>query len=543
MFAIFFAAMFLGIRASSTLPIHAQDTATSPRPNILWISCEDISADLGCYGDAYARTPTLDRLSEEGTRFTNVFGVAGVCAVNRSCIISGMYPTTIGTHHMRCRAVPPPEIHCFTEYLRAAGYYCSNNSKTDYNFDNPVTAWDESSKTAHWRNRAAGQPFFCVINLTRTHESKIRVPEEQFAAITKNLTAEQRHDPALAPLPPIYPDTPVIRRDIARYYDLISAMDRQVAEILRQLDDDGLRENTIVIFWSDHGRGLPRYKRWVYDTGLHVPMIVRWPGVLAPKSVDDRLISFIDFAPTVLSLAGVPIPKHMQGRAFLGDQTGADREYIYAARDRMDETYDIIRAVRDVRYKYIRNYEPYKPYAQTISYGEEMPTMQELRRLHAAGKLTGPQRLFFADTKPVEELYDTQTDPYEIRNLANDPSHSEALHRLRLAHELWRKETADVGLTPEAELWERMRPGGQWQVTKPPEVTIENSQQEDHGKLFITCSTEGASIAYTTDTSKKPHWLLYTNPVDISHGTTVRTKAIRLGYRESSEVRKGVLME
>jgi len=526
-----------------TFQTFATDTAVSRRPNILWISCEDISADLGCYGDAYGRTPTLDRLSEEGTRFTNAFGVAGVCAVNRSCIITGMYPTTIGTHHMRCRAVPPPEVHCFTEYLRAAGYYCSNNVKTDYNFDNPVTAWDESSRTAHWRHRAAGQPFFCVINLMGTHESKIRASEKQFAALTKNLTEAQRHDPADAPLPPFYPDTPVIRRDVARYYDLVTAMDRQVADILEQLKEDGLSESTIVMFWSDHGRGLPRYKRWVYDTGLHVPVIVRWPGVLAPGSVDDRLISFVDFAPTVLSLAGVPIRKHMQGRAFLGAQTGAARKFIYAARDRMDETYDIIRAVRDARYKYIRNYEPYKPYAQVISYAEQMPTMQELRRLHAAGELTGPRQLFFAKTKPVEELYDTRGDPFEVHNLANDPSHADVLNRLRTAHETWRKKTADVGLIPEVELWERMRPGGKWQVTTSPEIAIKESQRDGHRELTISCPTEGASIAYTTEAGKKPHWLLYTAPVDIPRKATVRAKAIRLGYRESPETRMPVRMD
>lgn len=513
--------------------LQAAETKTAQQPNILWISCEDISADLGCYGDTYARTPTLDRLAQEGTRFTNTYGVAGVCAINRSCIITGMYPTSIGTMHMRCKGVPPPEVHCFTEYLRAAGYYCTNNSKTDYNFDNPVTAWDESSGKAHWRNRAPGQPFFSVINFTGTHESRIRVPEKQFRKITKRLTTEDRHDPADAPLPPFYPDTPMIRHDIANYYDLITAMDLQVADVLQQLEKDGLSENTIVVFWSDHGRGLPRYKRWLYDSGLHVPMIVRWPGTLEPGSVDDRLVSFIDFAPTVLSLAGVPIPEHMQGQAFLGEQTAADREYVYGARDRMDETYDIIRAVRDQRYKYIRNYEPYKPYAQILSYLELTPTMQELHRLDAAGELVGPQRLFFADTKPVEELYDTQNDPYEIDNLASDPNHRETLNRMREAHEVWRHETNDLGLIPEAELWERMRPGGEWEVTQAPSIEIDSG-----GRLHITCATEGASIAYTTDTGKKPHWLFYTDDVEVPAGKTLRAKAIRLGFKESKETQR-----
>lgn len=520
------------ICVSTNFAFGAHDKPTEP-PNILWISCEDISADLGCYGDEYAITPTLDRLATEGTRFTNTFGVAGVCAINRSCIISGMYPTTIGTHHMRCRAVPPPEVRCFPEYLRAAGYYCTNNSKTDYNFDNPVTAWDESSNKAHWRNRAEGQPFFAVINLTGTHESRIRVPEKQFQNITKRLTKDDRHDPSKAPLPPFYPDTPIVREDIAKYYDLITAMDLQVADILQELEDDGLSDNTIVVFWSDHGRGLPRYKRWLYDSGLHVPMIVRWPGELEPGSVDDRLISFVDFAPTVLSLAGVQIPEHMQGQAFLGDQTAPDREYVYGARDRMDEVYDIIRAVRDKQYKYVRNYEPYKPYAQVLSYMEEMPTMQELRRLDAAGELQGPQKLFFADTKPVEELYDTRKDPYEINNLADDPSYSEVFNRMRAAHEQWRQDTQDVGLIPEAEIWERMRPGGEWETTAAPEIQIAAD-----GSLNITCPTEAASIAYTTETDKRPHWLLYTEGVQVPAGSTVRAKAIRLGFKESPEVKQ-----
>ena len=233
------------------------------RPNILWITTEDMSPDLGCYGDSEARTPNLDRFASEGARFSNAFSISGVCAPSRSALITGMYPTSIGTHHMRSKGVPPPDVKCFTEYLLAAGYYCSNNVKTDYNFDPPLTAWDESSRKAHWRGRAEGQPFFSVINFTVTHESRIRAEPERFARLTAALTPEDRHDPAKAQLPPYYPDDPIVRRDWANYYDLITAMDYKVGELLAQLEEDGLADNTIVFFYGDHGRGLPRAKRWI----------------------------------------------------------------------------------------------------------------------------------------------------------------------------------------------------------------------------------------------------------------------------------------
>ena len=510
--------------------------AADVRPNILWISIEDASADLGCYGDEYAHTPTIDQLAAEGTRFTNVYGVAAVCAVNRSGIITGMYPTTLGTQHMRCRAVPPPYVRCFPEYLRAAGYYCTNNVKTDYNFDNPVTAWDESSRQAHWRNRPEGKPFFSVINLTTTHESQVRLNDQQFAARTQALSGEERHDPAKAPVPAFYPDTPVVRRDIARYYDLVTAVDKQIAAILDDLAADGLADETIVFFWTDHGRGLPRYKRWLYDSGLHVPLIVRWPGELHAGTVNDELVSFIDLAPTVLSVAGVNIPEHMQGRAFLGGARSDPPKFIFAARDRMDEVYDLIRAVRDQRFKYIRNYEPYKPYAQRLTYMEHMPTMQDWRRLHAAGELSGPPALFFRPQKPIEELYDTDADPDEIHNLADDPEYANVLARVRAAHETWRRETNDLCLIPETVRWEQMRPGGEWQTTATPTFERTATDSPDQVQVTLDCPTPGASIAYALELGNPVQWRLYSHPFTVPRNQPVRAKAIRLGYRESAEI-------
>ncbi len=501
------------------------------RPNILWISCEDISPDLGCYGDTYATSPNIDNLAAEGARYTRCFSVSGVCAPSRSAIITGMYPTTIGTMHMRSRSVPPPQVKCFPEYLRAAGYYCTNNSKTDYQFEPPFTAWDESSRQAHWRNRAKAQPFFAVFNLTVSHESSIRMPARRRERGGDRVPPGMRHDPDTAELPPYYPDTPVVRKDWATYHDNITAMDMQVAGILRQLEEDGLADDTIVFFWGDHGRGLPRAKRWIYDSGIHVPLVIRWPGVLEPGSTVDDLVSFIDFGPTVLSLAGVAVPAHMQGLPFLGGRKAPAREYVYAARDRMDEAYDLIRAVRDKRYKYLRNYMPEVTYAQHINYMDEMPTMKEWRRLHAEGKLEGPRKIFFSRTKPVEELYDTESDSHEVNNLAGSPEHQDVLLRLRAEHERWRKSTNDLGLIPEPELMERMRPGGKYETTAAPEITRAGST------VRIRCATEGASIGYTTESGDDARWLLYGSELKLERGTVLRAKAIRIGFNESPEAR------
>ncbi len=366
------------------------------RPNILWVSCEDTGPEMGCYGDAYAVTPNIDRLASQGVRFTNAFSHSGVCAPTRSGIITGMYPTTIGTHGMRSNGVPPAYVKCFTEYLRAAGYYCTNDNKTDYNFAAPVTAWDDNRRGAHWRNRPRkDQPFFAVVNITSSHESQIRQPEAQYRKLIATFEPEEIHDPEKATLPPYYPDAPVVRKDWARYYDIVTGMDKTVGQVLQDLEDDGLADKTIVFFWGDHGRGLPRGKRWLYDSGIHVPLIVRWPGVIEPGTTNDEMVCFLDLAPTVLSLAGVEIPKHLQGQVILGPHKAPPRQYIFAARDRMDETRDTIRAVRDERYKYLRNFMPEQPYAAPIAYMDEMPSMREWRRLNAAGKLTGPQTLFF----------------------------------------------------------------------------------------------------------------------------------------------------
>ena len=445
--------------------------AAAPRPNIVWIVGEDMGPELGCYGDPQAITPNMDRLAREGARYTGCFTHAPVCAPSRSGLISGQYPTTIGTHHMRSQLLKPPPM--FTEALRRSGYtICwptkTAMGKTDFNFTVPKDAFDV---TGDWIKNIPAQPFFAFANIFTSHESQIRAPKKQFEKDIAALKPSDRHDPAAMKLPAYSPDTPEVRRDLANYYDLVTAVDYRVGEILDALEKAGVADNTVVILTGDHGRGLPRSKRWVYDSGTHVPLLVRWPGKIKPGSVRPELVSFIDFAPTTLALGGVSPSTGsslalggsestrmqyapMQGIVFLGTNAQT-RQYVYAARDRMDETFDRIRAVRDSRFRYIRNFHPELPYAQRIAYGEEMPTMQAWRKLNAEGKLTGAQKLFFAPVKPREELYDTVSDPDEVNNLASQPRHQEKLKELRGALDRWIVETHDLGEFSERELIQR----------------------------------------------------------------------------------------
>ena len=442
------------------------------RPNVLWLSCEDISAHIGCFGDKFAITPNIDKLAGEGVRYTNAFTTAGVCAPCRSGIITGMYQTTIGTHHMRCSAKLPSFVKAFSSYLRESGYYCTNNSKTDYQTKDLKDGWDESSGKAHWKNGKAGQPFFAVFNFGGCHESGI-ASESKYNSVTKNLKPSQRQDPKKLELPPYYPDTPIVREDWKRNYELITAMDAWAGEKIREIKEAGLYEETIIFFWSDHGVGLPRAKRWLYDSGTHIPLVVRIPRKLQtgrqgkPGTIDDQLISSIDFGPTVMNLAGVNTPEHMQGQPFLGKNLPPERDYVYGARDRMDERYDIIRSVRDKRYRYIRNYEPLKTFYQYMNTPEKGATMMEIRRVHTEGKLPPAAKLFMAERKSVEELYDLEKDPHEINNLASKAKYRLLLEKMRKVHLRWVQDTKDVGLIPEPEIMEReVRYGNRYAILR-----------------------------------------------------------------------------
>jgi len=443
------------------VPCMLSSVAMSEQPNIVWISCEDISPHLGCYGDPHAITPNLDKLAQEGTRYTNAFTTAGVCAPCRSAIITGMYQNSIGTHHMRCNATLPTWLKPFPVYLREAGYYCTNNSKTDYQFSKPAKKeiWDICGAKGHWKNRPQkSQPFFAVFNFTGCHESGI-ASESKYKSVTEDLLPSQRQNPKeLTTLPPYYPDTTITREDWKRNYELITAMDAWAGDLIQQLKDAGEYDNTIIIYWSDHGVGLPRAKRWLYDSGTHIPLIIRVPAKfqksldISSLATDNQLISAVDFAPTVLNIAGIDPPSYLQGRAFLGLHLSPPRKFVYGARDRMDERYDIIRTVRGPQYRYIRNFEPLKPYYQYMNTPEKGATMQEIRKKEASGQLDPVMALFSANEKPVEELYDTHADPFEIHNLADDPAFSQRLSEMRHALSEWQNEIGDVGLIPEAEI-------------------------------------------------------------------------------------------
>ncbi len=449
--------------AHHAAPAQAAQTDKSSRPNFIWLVLDDVSPDLGCYGDPQAITPNMDRLAREGARFTNAFTHAPVCAPSRSGLLTGMYPTTLGSHHMRSKLINPPEV--FTKLLRDAGYFVAWPGKVDWNFDdgNPdmkvfnyqPTPQQVDSRKDWLKEAPPKQPFFHYMNLGITHESQTRANAELHKRNTARLKPNEFHRPEKMKLPAFYPDAPEIRKDLSQYYDDVTAADYIIGDVLEWLDKYKVADNTVVFVFGDHGRGMPRSKRWVYDSGIKVPLLIRWPGKLKPGAVRNDLVAFIDFAPTVLSVAGVEVPSRMQGQVFLGDKRAKDRQYIYAARDRMDETFDRIRAVRDTRYKYIRNFYPDLPYAQRISYNEENPTMQAWRRLHAEGKLTGAPALFFAPIKPIEELYDTQADPDEVKNLADDRKYQKVLQRMRDALGKWIAETKDLGEYPEEKLIKR----------------------------------------------------------------------------------------
>ncbi len=423
----------------------------SELPNILWLTCEDTGPHLGCYGDTYSKTPNLDKLASKGVHYKTVWSNVPVCAPARTAIITGVYPSSLGAEHMRSIVKMPSFIKMYPQLLREAGYYCSNNNKEDYNVQKPGRVWDDSSVKAHWKNRKQGQPFFAIFNYLMTHESQIRSRPYQL-----------KHDPSKVRVPDYNPDTPEVRYDWAQYYDRITEMDAKAGDALAEIEQAGLTEETIVFFYGDHGSGMPRNKRYVYDSGLHVGLIVYIPEkfrYLAPPdyksgSVSDRLISFIDLAPTVLSIAGIKPPDWMEGCAFMGKYIQPPPKYLFGLRGRMDERYDLSRSVRNQRYVYIRNYMPFLIYGQHVSYMFETPTTRIWKKLYDEGKLTSP-KTYFWEPKPPEELYDLENDRDEVNNLVNSPVHKEILNELRSTLKEHLLETRDTGFLPEADMHAR----------------------------------------------------------------------------------------
>lgn len=461
-----------------TLSQATEPTSALPtKPNILFILAEDICPNLGCYGDSDAVTPNLDRFALQGVRFTSCYSVHPCCSPSRSALVTGVYPTRLGTFQHRAKMwVNPNLVKCFPTLLRGSGYYTFNGikgsaPKLDYEFDPRDEPWSKiGSKQIEWRNRAAGQPFFGQINIWCTHQSKYgqRQPgsPQQPNDPTHEGVAKRVHDPATITVPPYLPDTPAVREIWAEYQDRITQMDGRFAELMRWLEEDGLVDDTIVFFIGDNGHGVPGGKVWLWDEGPHVPLLVRFPRKWAhfapsqPGTSDGRLVSFVDFAPTFLGLAGVPAPAYMQGNAFLGADAGKPRRYVYAARDFHDGAdFDTSRMVRDSRFYYIHNFMPHIGW-DAIQYSwEQAPFMlTEWSQYAQAGRIKLPdtrQGCFFRCRKPTEELYDMLADPWQLHNLAGDQNHQETQQRLRSECDRWMEENRDLGLLSQHDLYRR----------------------------------------------------------------------------------------
>lgn len=445
-------------------------TQAADRPNVLWITAEDHGPHLGCYGDEYAITPNLDAFAERGCRYEFCWSNFPVCAPARTTLISGIYAQSLGAEHMRSMVPVPRGFRLYPQHLRAAGYYCSNNVKEDYNIAPEGQVWDESSRAAHWRKRGEGQPFFAVFNHTISHESRIRNEIDE---------ADRIHDPAEVRVPAYHPETPEVRKDWAQYYDRLTMLDKQVGDLLEELEADGLADDTIVFFYADHGSGMPRSKRWLYDSGLHVPLIVyipdRWRHLASddyqPGGASSRLVSFVDFAPTLLSLCGVTVPDAYQGQAFLGAAAGTPRQYVFGARSRMDERIDMSRCVSDGRFVYIRNYLPHRPQGQYLNYMFQTPTTRVWKQMFDAGELNAAQSRFWRP-KECEELYDLQNDPDEVDNLAYSEAHHEKRDELRDALVAHITEIKDVGFIPEGPRlrWAQAADGSPYDFARQDEI-------------------------------------------------------------------------
>ncbi|WP_425617614.1 sulfatase-like hydrolase/transferase [Anatilimnocola sp. NA78] len=433
------------------------------KPNILWLTSEDHGPQMGCYGDKLARTPNVDALAAKGMVFNRAWSVAPVCAPARTAIITGLYTSSSGGQHMRSMVSLPDEIKLYPHYLRAAGYYCTNNSKEDYNVRKQRDLWNESSANAHWTKRAAGQPFFAVFNSTKSHESQLRTRPHQ-----------QITDPAEVRVPAYHPDTPEVRQDWAQYYDKVSEADADAGKRLQELEEAGLAADTIVFYYGDHGSGMPRSKRWPCNSGLHVPLVVYFPEKwqhLAPKEYQtggksDRLVSFVDLAPTLLSIVGVEPPSSMQGHAFAGKYQAEPQPYLFGERGRMDERMDLVRSVTDGRYVYLRNYFPHVSQAQHVDYQFATPTTRVWRKLFDEGKATEAQAIFWREPKAPEELYDLQSDPDEVRNLAGSAEHRAVLEKLRKAQREHLVAIRDVCFLPEGELHSRSERSSPYQLAR-----------------------------------------------------------------------------
>ncbi len=479
----------IGICCSCTSPSESSDL---PPPNIAWLVAEDISPALGCYGDSLAITPNIDAIAAHGILYQKAYATAPICAPARSCLITGLYATSMGTQHLRSETPFSPQLMTLPEHLAKAGYFTSNRNKTDYNFD-PDGLWEHwSGSLAPWRHRSSNQPFFSFINVGPSHEGSVN-NEKQYQEIATTLSEDRLTNPSQVSVPPYYPNTEETRTVWAHYYDVLRALDDNVGQVLDSLADDGLLENTIIFFFGDHGFGMPRYKRWLYQTGLRVPLLVQIPEAYQHLALDkpgtqtNQLVSFVDFTPTVLSLVGLSPVAEMEGQAFLGKDHLSARHFTFAARDRADDMYEMSRAVLSDRYIYIRHYMPHLPPIQSgFIYGDQKPAFRALRRAKAAG-LNNEEQNKLWKAKPLEELYDLKADPYELNNIADHEDLQETKTELKAALHAWMEETRDLGLLAEAEYMIRS------QASTPYDYARSSAYQTD--ELIATAELVGTQDA------------------------------------------------
>ena len=545
-------------------PAEKKRETTSAKPNILLLVAEDLGPRIGAFGDKLAQTPNIDELANLGVRYANTFTTSGVCAPSRAALIMGLHQISFGAHHMRSwngpqgkyYPQPPRGLRAFPEILRAHGYFTFTDAKLDYQFSEtmagsgPFTLWDmEGATYLAWRE-AGDQPFFGMINFLQTHESGVMrmdaKPYSQTHAASQqmrrrfNLVAPSQTDPADVELPPWYPDLPAVRADLARHYDNIAQMDKQVGEIMAALREDGLWHDTIVLWTTDHGDGLPRAKRELLDSGIHVPMILHVPEAIRQQRSllkhlepgwDERLVSFVDLAPTLLQIAGLTPPERMHGTSFIAGALDKMRDWVLASRDRIDQVPDRQRALRNKRYKYIRSWHPDLPGGHRLAYRDNLDMVRAWRAALETGELNPVQRRWF---EPVgkEQLYDLTADPFETRNLAASPAHATLLGQMRKTLEARLREIGDLGEVDEADLSRRFLHGGRDgkpPITPPPKIHIE-------GSMLRLSSEVDASIGFHVPGEHrlgKKVWRLYSGPIPAAK---IEAKAVRYGWKESKPI-------
>lgn len=530
--------------------LNSYSKTSDEKLNVIWISCEDMGPVLSSYGVKEISTPNIDKLAEEGIKYTNAYSTVGVCAPSRFSIITGMYPARLGAHNMRTgnfytykdpdkltykqnkgvidksginvpeyEVVTPTNIKAFTEYLRNENYYCINNNKCDYQFNSPFTAWDEVSGNISYKDRPKNTPFFYVKNLMVTHESRIWLRKNEPITVNKDILK----------IPAYYPDIPEVRNDIAIKYSNIQEMDRQVGEIISDLEKNDLLDKTIIFFWSDHGGNLLRQKRAVGNSGLKVPLIIRFPDGFRSGEVDNRIVSLMDLGPTTMSLLGIKPPSFLDGKAFLGKYKTKPRNYAFGSADRFDESTDMQRSVIDGRFVYIKNFMPELPLIYRNKYREQISMNKKIIQMDRDDELIGDSKYIFMKSKQDEELYDLKFDPYEVDNIANNPDYKDKLIELRNALNTWQYEIDDKGFINESELINEFWPNMIQPITKPVEITVSDNV------ISLKCETKGASIGYQIGAQiGSQNWKLYNKPFDLSSNQKLATRAIKIGYKAST---------